>query len=447
MSLYTCSHCNEAIRSDRVRVQCFDSACVTTAEAGVHQGYNLCADCFVVGDYTTVGGQSVHEEGHQTRVVRLSGTTGKTGEERERERERSRSRARGEERNGERREKIEVPTANWGALWDIVKPKGGRREREREKKQSDSSIGSNSTIRGIGGAGSLGSNQGFEVATMSSLRPVLPPRPKLKRSCSSFAAVKRPSAWQPLFAADESQNVIFGDLMAVLFARLDKEELGLLSPEVWSEYLDVQGVPMEENVWQKTFCSEGGIQNQEIADLELGIYYTSNEIPHVHHVRQKPDLSLATDESEDGASRNSSEAGKRIRRSICLGANMPMLTPQGFADVNAMMLLEKPDEGCKRLRELLRAYGIWKELGEFPRYCLPAKASIYGKRKSLLEMSLEKEMIEAEIIAGLEREVIEEMGGTEDEESEGSLKSGDNDRFWDKTPHMEDMKIEEGVPF
>lgn len=126
---------------------------------------------------------------------------------------------------------------------------------------------------------------------------------------------------------------------------------------------------------------------------------------------------------------------------------MPMLTPQGFADVNAMMFLEKPDEACKRLREMLRGYGIWKELGEFPRDCLPARAIIYGKRKSWLEMSLEKEMIEAEIIAGLEREVIEEMAETEDEESEGSLKSGENDRFWDKTRHTEEIQTEEGIPF
>jgi hypothetical protein len=129
---------------------------------------------------------------------------------------------------------------------------------------------------------------------------------------------------------------------------------------------------------------------------------------------------------------------------------MPMLTPQGFADVNAMMLLEKPDEGCQRLRELLRAYGIWKELGEFPRECLPARAIVYGKRKSLLEMSLEKEMIEAEIIAGLQREAIEEMAEIEDDESEaceGSVKSGENDRFWDKTPHIDEITIEEGVPF
>ncbi|PQE12848.1 Major facilitator superfamily transporter protein [Rutstroemia sp. NJR-2017a BBW] len=436
MSLYTCSHCNEEIRANRVRVECCDLACENPSDPA--SGYHLCADCFVVGDYhgAGAGAGGAHEEGHQTRVVRESGTVRDEERdrerERERERERSRSRARGEDRS---KEKIEVPTANWGALWDIVKPKGGRRgDREREKKQSESSIsiGSNSTVKG-GSAGSVG----FEVAPMSTLRPVLPPRPKLKRSCSSFAAVKRPSVWEPLFAPDESQNVIFGDLMAVLFARLDKEELGLLSPEVWSGYLDVQGVPMEEN-------------NQEIADLELGIYYTSNEISHVLHVRQKPDLSLATGGSEEGAARNSSEAGKRIRRSICLGANMPMLTPQGFADVNAMMLLEKPDEGCKRLRELLRAYGIWKELGEFPRECLPARAIVYGKRKSLLEMSLEKEMIEAEIIAGLQREAIEEMAEIEDDESEayeGSLKSGENDRFWDKTPHIDEIKIEEGVPF
>jgi hypothetical protein len=237
-------------------VECCESVCENTSSSEQASGYHLCADCFVVGDDLGAGGTGrVHEEGHQTRVVRFSGTTEKSGEERERERERerdrerSRSRARGgEERNGERREKIEVPTANWGALWDIVKPKGGRREREREKKQSESSIGSNSTVKGIGRPGSGNSNLGFEVAPMSTLRPVLPPRPKLKRSCSSFAAVKRPSAWEPLFAPDESQNVIFGDLMAVLFARLDKEELGLLSPEVWSGYLDVQGVPMEDNV-------------------------------------------------------------------------------------------------------------------------------------------------------------------------------------------------------
>ncbi|KAB8292103.1 hypothetical protein EYC80_007848 [Monilinia laxa] len=262
--------------------------------------------------------------------------------------------------------KVELPTANWGALWDIVKP------RPRPAKPTPAQKGS--------GSGELISisppnnedpysysnhnrNLSSSDSPITKLRPDLPPIPgkiELEAFTNPYASMAPPVPveWSPFFQADGTQNAIFVDLMTTIFLHLDVENTDSLSPEVYSAFLEMQGVPMEDNIWQKTLFAEGGVQNQEIADLELGIFYKNHEIQHTLAVRHAAHLPPPSP---------SPTAGERIRRSISLGANMPMLSRQGFIDVMGMELLQDPDEGHKRLGGVVRDYEVWKELGEIPR--------------------------------------------------------------------------------
>lgn len=57
-----------------------------------------------------------------------------------------------------------------------------------------------------------------------------------------------PAEWSPFFQADGTQNAIFVDLMTTIFLHLDVENTDSLSPEVYSAFLEMQGVPMEDNI-------------------------------------------------------------------------------------------------------------------------------------------------------------------------------------------------------
>ena len=57
-----------------------------------------------------------------------------------------------------------------------------------------------------------------------------------------------PSEWSPFFQKDGAFNAIFVDLMTTMFLCLDVEGTNELSPEVWSAFLEMQGVGMENNI-------------------------------------------------------------------------------------------------------------------------------------------------------------------------------------------------------
>lgn len=57
-----------------------------------------------------------------------------------------------------------------------------------------------------------------------------------------------PSEWSPFFQKDGVFNAIFVDLMTTMFLCLDVEGTNELSPEVWSAFLEMQGVGMENNI-------------------------------------------------------------------------------------------------------------------------------------------------------------------------------------------------------
>ncbi|RAL59120.1 hypothetical protein DID88_006766 [Monilinia fructigena] len=378
MSLYECDGCTELIRPDKARIQCH-----------ICTDYNLCANCFVIQNVSRT-----HINNHPTSIYKTSGTTTPAVPPPKAPRPISLLPTRKDTLSSTPPKKVELPTANWGALWDIVKP----RPRPAKATPSQKGPGSGELIsisppnnEDPYSYSNHNRDLSFSDSPITKLRPDLPLIPakiELEAFTNPYASMAPPvpAEWSPFFQADGTQNTIFVDLMTTIFLHLDVENTDSLSPEVYSAFLEMQGVPMEDNIWQKTLFAEGGVQNQEIADLELGIFYKNHEIQHTLAVRHAAHLPPPSP---------SPTAGERIRRSISLGANMPMLSRQGFIDVMGMELLRDPDEGHRRLGGVVRDYEVWKELGE---------------RKSLLEMSEEKEEVERRIMEGMLRGAGEEVG-------------------------------------
>ncbi|ESZ94336.1 hypothetical protein SBOR_5280 [Sclerotinia borealis F-4128] len=429
MSLYGCDGCAEPIRPDKARIQCH-----------ICTDYNLCANCFVIQNVTRT-----HVSSHPTMIYKTSGTStsGVPPPVPPRPVPLLPPRKNTMTSSSTPPKKVELPTANWGALWDIVKPKT-KSAKATSSSQRGPGSGSGDlisispppppmTTEEVYGNSNSNSNNPVSFSPITKLRPDLPPRPgkiDLEAFTNPYASIAPPMPleWSPFFQADGTHNAIFNDLMTTIFLHLDVENTDELSPEVYSAFLDMQGVKMEDNIWQKTLFIEGGIQNQEIADLELGIFFKNHEIAHTLSTRHSSNLPPPSP---------SPTAGERIRRSISLGANMPMLSKQGFIDVMGMELVGDPEEGWRRLRGVVQDYGVWRGLGDVPRECFlegPVEGGGMGsrgmgmgmgmgmgKRRSLLEMSEEKEEVERRIMEGMFR------GAGAGEKVEGGDANADED--------------------
>jgi hypothetical protein len=106
----------------------------------------------------------------------------------------------------------------------------------------------------------------------------------------------------------------------------------------------------------------------DVADLELGLYFSDLDISHTLATRHKPSLSHDQDNMEEPTS----AVEERIKESMRFGANMPMLSRQGFIDLGKRDYLRDPDVGYEYLKRVVGEYEIWGELGEVPRNMLPA---------------------------------------------------------------------------
>lgn len=119
---------------------------------------------------------------------------------------------------------------------------------------------------------------------------------------------------------------------------------------------------------------------------------------------------------------------------------MPLLSKQGFVDVMALDILRDPDEGCKRLKGVMGDYKVWRGLGEVPRECFlegRLEVGVKRKRKSLLEMSEEKEEVERRIMEGVLRGVGRGLEG----KGEEKLGSGDGDGDEDEDEDESESKM------
>lgn len=102
-----------------------------------------------------------------------------------------------------------------------------------------------------------------------------------------------------------------------------------------------------------------------MGDLELGVYFSDLGISHRLTIRPKV---YATDEE---ATEPKSPIQERIKDSMKFGANMPMISRQGFIDLSAIEYLVDPSKAHEHLGRAVSIYGIWKDLGQMPRSVLP----------------------------------------------------------------------------
>jgi len=102
-----------------------------------------------------------------------------------------------------------------------------------------------------------------------------------------------------------------------------------------------------------------------MGDLELGDLFSDLGISHQLAARPK---AYPTD---DSVTESKSLVQEKIKDSTKSGANMPMISRQGFIDLSAIEYLVDPSKAHEHLGRAVSIYGIWKELGPMPRSVLP----------------------------------------------------------------------------
>jgi hypothetical protein len=118
----------------------------------------------------------------------------------------------------------------------------------------------------------------------------------------------------------------------------------------------------------------GDLRRQEVADLELGLYFSDLNISHTLVIRPKisSPYSPSADDNDPPPPTPTSAVEERIKESMRFSANMPMLSRQGFIDLSALEYLRDPEAGYRHLKHGVEVLGIWKELGiPMPRSVLP----------------------------------------------------------------------------
>ncbi|KAE8445918.1 hypothetical protein EG329_012697 [Mollisiaceae sp. DMI_Dod_QoI] len=426
--LYSCNGCSEKIPTDRARV-----ACLTCPD------YHLCANCFVIKQST-----KPHIESHSTTVFKLSGFVvpappgipPRPAAPAVPPRRSSIANSRQTVRTSE------IPTANWGALWNIMKApleKMDKKNRKNSVSKDDDSRAtrgrSSSMMTGALDDKGKDHHKGNDFSSPLSQNPVgdLPPSPPksppksahkgMEQIDSSVHPYSRPATWEPLFGIDGTPTPVFVALMSTIFGRLDPEHSGFLRPETYSAFLDLQGYDLNSNSWKKILGDDTSDSSKDIADLELSLYFSDNDISHKLNVRTKTPISQASGEEPTSA------VEKRIRQSISFKPNMPMLSRQGFIDLTAIEYLKDPDKAYQYLLRAIQEYRIWKGLGEppraiFPDHALPEDLQFNASGAGEAEEGVEEVNIEVQEEEGLEMGTDLTRNSIEDWENNLKTKDG-----------------------
>lgn len=217
--LYGCTSCSEKIPNTKARIFC--SRCLN---------YHICTNCFVIKSYA-----KPHIDSHPTKIFTQSGffvpgalavsskpaialpSKPKVAEE----------------------DKIEIPVADWGLLWNIMK--APLQKKAPKSSEKDDVTVDPKDVTGVGMSGGLGN------------MPPSPPR-SVNLLDDTILKYPMPETWEPLFAADSTPTAVFIALMSTIFVHLDSSHTGYLSPETYSGFLDTQGYQWNANVckWIKS---------------------------------------------------------------------------------------------------------------------------------------------------------------------------------------------------
>ncbi|KAI1000120.1 hypothetical protein K3495_g8076 [Podosphaera aphanis] len=337
--LYACSACWEAIPRQRARISCQQCA-----------DCNLCSNCYVI-DYFF----PPHAKSHSITVVKESGildTSNFSLAPPNRCLDESLRRA------------SEIPTANWGALWDVMKAPLVKLERRSSKPVTRIQT----PVEQDPHSGTC-----FPFSQIPSA-PLSPPLSDHKeRGSIEFPVPKdpRPDKWEPFFGDDSAPTSTFISLMVSIFSCLDDKQTGYLTPEIYANFLEMQGYPLPANIWKMAWKKAAGACSKDVADLELGLYFSQRDISHT----------LIARPTEDNANK-AILFNKPVNSDLVKGDpikvdhNMPLLSRQGFIDICTFEYLKDPAIAHQYLMNALQELGVWKELGDLPRSVLPSSPRI-----------------------------------------------------------------------
>lgn len=160
--LCSCHGCAEEIPTDRARVSCHSCP-----------NYHLCANCFVIKKFS-----KHHSESHSTIVFKLSGFVVPTPPGFPRRNPPLPPRSNSATTARQTNRVSELPTANWGALWNAIK--GPLEKREKKKGSTD---GTTSETPPSSTPEKEEENCGFKIAptTRHSMNQFSPSPPKSAR--------------------------------------------------------------------------------------------------------------------------------------------------------------------------------------------------------------------------------------------------------------------------
>jgi hypothetical protein len=220
-ALYGCTSCAEKIPNLRARILC--NRCLN---------YHLCSNCYVIKSYA-----KPHVDSHQIKVITQSGFFVPGAPAVPPKNTPALPPRPNATASASAKETIEIPTADWGLLWSIMKAplqKKGQKAPVTEKTKDVLPI----EIKDVTGVGISGSSSN------------MPPSPPRSVDLLDYAApmYPMPTKWEPLFAADSTPTPTFIALMSTIFSHLDSLHTGYLSPETYSDFLDIQGYQWNENV-------------------------------------------------------------------------------------------------------------------------------------------------------------------------------------------------------
>ncbi|RKF74331.1 hypothetical protein GcM1_240115 [Golovinomyces cichoracearum] len=365
--LYTCNGCGDLIKKKRARISC--NVCVD---------FNLCSNCYVINYFS-----KPHIKSHASTIIRESGqiTCSKVKSNPSPHLEIS-------EKISvppveKQRKYSEIPTANWGALWNVMKAPLVKRDVASTKTldKIEASDFQQARLRN-NSTSPLSSSPGLTLSQLvveGQTQDVESPGPIY------FC----PDQWEPFFGDDNSPSSIFVALMSSIFNRLDEKRTGYLTPETYSEFLDIQGYPLQANIWKMALAKAAGASSKDIADLELGLYFSQHSISHILIARP--------------AEPKKTKAHSKKLSNSAINEKMPLLLRQGFIDICAYDYLVDPSLAYQYLINVLQELKVWKELGDLPRSTLPTspKIQILPYQPEIEKMPLETPKIMCEEVVSL----------------------------------------------
>lgn len=220
--LYSCSGCWDPIPTNRARIACRDCTDV-----------NLCTNCYVLDHFPTT-----HSKSHETTVVRESGHMAALPPKMA-----NFTLAPPPTPDEWTRRASEIPTANWGALWDVMKAPLVKMDKK-DKKSAKPAMRVQTAVPQC--QSTTCSPLSRTVMPHSSSPPISGNKisPSIEFPTPIYV---RPENWEPFFDEDFGPTPTFIALMNTIFNCLDDQGTGYLTPETYANFLEMQGYPLSAN--------------------------------------------------------------------------------------------------------------------------------------------------------------------------------------------------------